>query len=157
MNDLIKDIKIDLIVSNVKANSQKQVFKALASEAAKLSGLQEPELYEALIASEKESGSGIGDGVAIPHIRLGQLKQSLMILVRLEEAITFDAVDGEPVSLICMVLSPEKEGALHLRRLARISRLLRHNQLRKHLRNADSADAMYSIIESATTDLMMAA
>jgi PTS system nitrogen regulatory IIA component len=74
------------------------------------------------------------------------------MFARLETPIDFEAIDEQPVDLICVLLAPESAGADHLKALARISRLLRDRNVCEKLRGSDSADALYAILtESAAS------
>ncbi|GJL85596.1 MAG: nitrogen regulatory protein [Micavibrio sp.] len=157
MRNFVKDIRIDLIIPNMKVNNRRQALEALTEKAAPVCSISKPELLDHLISREETANSGIGDGVAIPHIKFRQLDKPFIALARLDEAVAFDSIDGEPVSLICMVLSPEQEGPLYLQRLSRISRLLRRKELRQQLLNAKDAKAMCTAVESALTDWAVAA
>jgi nitrogen PTS system EIIA component len=84
--------------------------------------------------------------VAIPHARLAGLTSIVGLFARLERPADFEAVDGEGVDLIFVLLAPEESGADHLRALARVSRLLRDTDLRKKLRDTADAEALYALI-----------
>lgn len=157
MQDLGKDIRLDLIIPNMKVNNRKQALEALSEKAAPLCGLSEAELFDNLIGREKGANSGIGDGVAIPHAKLGQIKKPFIALARLDNPISYDSVDDEPVNLICLVLSPAQEGPIYLQHLSRISRLLRRRELRKQLQNAKDANAIKAAFEMALADWAIAA
>src|SRR5207247_2165869 len=94
--------------------------------------------------------TGVGRGIAIPHGRVPALKGIVSVFARLDEAIDFDALDGEPVDLIFLLLAPEHAGADHLKALARISRLLREPASIERLRASKDRAALYSVLtESA--------
>jgi PTS system nitrogen regulatory IIA component len=88
----------------------------------------------------------MGGGVAIPHARLAGLKSIAGLFARLERPADFEAVDGQGVDLVFVLLAPEESGADHLRALARVSRLLRDTDLRKKLRETSEAGALYALI-----------
>jgi PTS system nitrogen regulatory IIA component len=72
------------------------------------------------------------------------------MFARLETPIDFDAIDEQPVDLICMLLAPETAGADHLKALARVSRLLRNRSVCDKLRGTDSADGIYALLTEST-------
>jgi PTS system nitrogen regulatory IIA component len=88
----------------------------------------------------------MGGGVAIPHARLAGMKSIAGLFARLEKPADFEAVDGQGVDLVFVLLAPEESGADHLRALARVSRLLRDTDLRKKLRDTSEAEALYALI-----------
>jgi PTS system nitrogen regulatory IIA component len=94
----------------------------------------------------------VGNGIAIPHGKLAGLERLYGLFARLETPIDFDAIDEQPVDLICLLLAPESAGADHLKALARVSRLLRDRSVCEKLRGSDNTDAIYALLsESATS------
>jgi PTS system nitrogen regulatory IIA component len=88
----------------------------------------------------------VGNGVAIPHGKLANLGQVFGLFARLERAVDFEALDGQPVDLIFLLLAPEGAGADHLKALARVARLLRDPEVARKLRNSQDADALYAVL-----------
>ena len=74
---------------------------------------------------EKLGSTGVGNGIAIPHGKLPKLNKLFGLFARLERPIDFEALDGQPVDLMFLLLAPEGAGADHLKALARVARLLR--------------------------------
>ena len=81
-----------------------------------------------------------------PHGKLAGLKRIVGIFARLAEPIDFDAVDGDPVDIVFLLLAPEGAGADHLKALARISRLLREGSAVEKLRASKDAAALYAVL-----------
>ena len=130
----------------VKAGNKKQTIQELSAEAAKLTGLDERKIFEILLQRERLGSTGIGHGVAIPHGKLAKIDRIFGLFARLEKPIEFDALDGEPVDLIFLLLAPESAGADHLKALASIARLLRDSNIAKKLRNSRDAGALYATL-----------
>lgn len=100
-----------------------------------------------VLAEREELGStGIGDGVAIPHGKLKGLDHLLMAFGRQRAGIDFDAIDGRPAFLFFLLLAPENEATLHLKALARISKILRRDDVRRRLLDAPDAAVLREII-----------
>ena len=97
-----------------------------------------------LLQREKLGTTAVGYGVAIPHGKLPKLEKLFGLFARLERPIDFEAMDGQPVDLIFLLLAPEGAGADHLKALARIARLLRDQDVAKKLRASRDAQAIYS-------------
>jgi PTS system nitrogen regulatory IIA component len=114
----------------------------VADKAAQNFGLQADLVLAGLLEREQAGSTGLGRGVAVPHARVPGLARSRVVVVRLERPIPFEAIDGQPVDLFLAVLSPADSGVEHLRALARISRLLRREDLRDQIRRASDADAV---------------
>lgn len=136
----------DSVAEHVTAANKRQAFVVAADLAGRALKRDPGEILEALLEREREGSTGIGRGVAVPHARLPGLKGLHAIFVRLEAPIAFESVDDQPVDLILALFAPADSGSEHLRALARVSRLLRRNDLRERLRQARSADAIYALL-----------
>jgi nitrogen PTS system EIIA component len=148
MSDLLQDIQVDLLLTDIKANNQKELLQILAKEVAPLTTCHPGDLYRWLMEKEKTSTFAIGDGLALPNLQVKYLYQSFKTLCVLKKPIDFQAPDARAVDLVCLVLSPDHEGPLHLRRLARMSRLLKSPDLRRRLLEAPDRQAMKSLIRT---------
>jgi len=144
--DLSDLISLEGVIANLRATSKKQALLDLARRAAEITGKPERVIFEALIERERLGTTGVGDGIAIPHGKLPGLGRLYGMFARLETPIDFDAIDDQPVDLICPLLAPESASADHLRALARVSRLLRDRSICAKLRGSDSAEAIYAPI-----------
>jgi PTS system nitrogen regulatory IIA component len=136
----------DAVLAGVKAQSKKQLLQELAARAHGLTRLSERRIFETLVERERLGTTGVGAGIAIPHGRMAEAKAITGIFARLENSIEYEAVDGQPVDLVFMLLAPENAGADHLKALARVSRLLRDKAVCEKLRAARTAEALYSIL-----------
>jgi PTS system nitrogen regulatory IIA component len=139
-------ISPDSVVSSLKAKTKKQLLQDLSARAARLTGLQERDVFDVLLQRERLGSTGLGHGIAIPHGKLQGLKRIVGIFARLAEPIDFDAVDGAPVDIVFLLLAPEGAGADHLKALARISRLLREGSAVEKLRASRDAAALYAVL-----------
>ena len=141
----------DLIAPNavipvLKVTSKKQAIQELAAQAGQLTGHSERTIAEILLQREKLGSTGVGNGIAIPHGKLPKLGKLFGMFARLERPVDFEALDGQPVDLIFLLLAPETAGADHLKALARIARLLRDPDIGQKLRAAQDADALYAVL-----------
>ena len=141
----------DLIAPNavipvLKVTSKKQAIQELAAQAGQLTGHNERMIAEILQQREKLGSTGVGNGIAIPHGKLPKLGKLFGMFARLERPIDFDALDGQPVDLIFLLLAPETAGADHLKALARIARLLRDPDIGQKLRASRDAEALYAVL-----------
>ena len=143
LNDLVAP---NTILPALKVNSKKQAIQELSAKAAKLTGQSERGIFETLLQREKLGSTGIGHGVAIPHGKLTKLDKLFGLFARLDRPIDFEALDGQPVDLIFLLLAPEGAGADHLKALARVARLLRDPEVARKLRNSHDADALYAVL-----------
>jgi PTS system nitrogen regulatory IIA component len=141
----------DLVASNavipvLKVNNKKQAIQELAARAAELTGQPERAILEILQQREKLGSTAVGNGVAIPHGKLPKLTRLFGLFAKLQKPINFDALDGEPVDLVFLLLAPEGAGADHLKALARVARLLRDGEVARKLRESRDAAAMYAVL-----------
>ncbi len=140
------------VIANLRVTSKKQALQELAKRAAELTGKPERSIFEVLIERERLGTTGVGNGIAIPHGKLPGLDRLYGLFARLNKPIDFDAIDEQPVDLICLLLAPETAGADHLKALARVSRLLRDSTICEKLRGSDKPEAVYALLtESAAS------
>jgi nitrogen PTS system EIIA component len=134
------------VVSALKASDKKEAIQELAARIGVLIRRDPNEIFEVLLQRERLGSTGIGGGVAIPHGKLPKLEKLVGVFARLEKPINFDALDGEPVDLVFVLLAPEAAGADHLKALARIARLLRDPQVAEKLRTVGDSDQMFGVL-----------
>ena len=138
------------VIASLRVTSKKQALQELAKRAAELTGQAERAIFEVLVERERLGTTGVGNGIAIPHGKLPGLDRLHGLFARLEKPIDFDAIDEQPVDLICLLLAPETAGADHLKALARVSRLLRDSSICEKLRGSDKPDAVYALLTEST-------
>ncbi len=138
------------VIANLRITSKKQALQELAKRGAELTGEPERAIFEILIERERLGTTGVGNGIAIPHGKLPGLGRLYALFARLETPVDFDAIDEQPVDLICVLLAPETAGADHLKALARVSRLLRDRAVCEKLRGTDSAEALHALLTEST-------
>jgi PTS system nitrogen regulatory IIA component len=134
------------VVSSLRVNNKKQALQELAARAATICGRSEREVLEVLMQRERLGSTGIGSGIAIPHGKLASLERLFGVFARLERPIDFEALDGQPVDLVFLLLAPEGAGADHLKALARIARLLRDPEVAQKLRESRDSEALYAVL-----------
>lgn len=147
----------DSMISDLIATSPKQMFRDLAQALISAHGLAAKgivcrDVVAAAIERERLGSTGVGNGVALPHARIEGMDRVVACFARLSEPMDFDAVDGRPVDLICFLLAPADCGGAHLRALARISRLLRRQEMRLRLRAAPTSEALFAILADDTSN-----
>ena len=141
----------DAVIATLKVQGKKQLLQELAARASQVTRIPERKIFETLTERERLGSTGVGQGIAIPHGRLADVKNVVGVFARLESAIDYDAVDKQPVDLVFMLLAPEGAGADHLKALARVSRLLRNQQACEKLRAATKPETIYAILTEPTT------
>jgi PTS system nitrogen regulatory IIA component len=138
----------DDALTNLRAPDKTHLLQDLAARAAAALNLDGNLVAVELLKREALGSTGTGEGVAIPHARIPDLKKPFGTLVRLRHAIDFDAIDGKPVDIVFLLLLPQSQGD-PLNALASVARRLRDPEAVRRLRNAADAAELYRAIESA--------
>lgn len=138
------------VVCSVAVSSKKRALEMVGSvlaESIASEELSELDIFDGLIARERLGSTGLGHGVAIPHGRFENLDQAVGMLVKLDQAIDFDAVDEEPVDLLFGLMVPQESTDEHLQLLASLAEMFSQSEMRQALRAAESAEAMLALVE----------
>lgn len=135
------------ITADMQASNKSEALRELAKAMTVLHpGLDSEELIRILWEREGLGSTGIGDGVAIPHGKVRDLDRLMICFGRHRQGIDFDAMDGRPAHLFFLLVAPEDAAGVHLKALARISKLLRNEDVRSRLLVADDAEGLFRII-----------
>ncbi len=113
-----------------------------------VAGLERDQVLEVLQEREHLGSTGIGEGVAIPHGKLKNIDQLVLSFGRSKQGVDFDSMDGKPAHLFFLLLAPEDSISIHLKTLARISKLLKDENVRAQLMNAATSEEIYQIIRN---------
>jgi len=147
-------LSADDIIVGLKANSKKQVLQEMTNRmTASIDGLNARHVLDHLLERERLGCTSIGGGIAIPHTRcpfpdtIGN--KPLTQLAILKEAIDFQSNDDQPVDIVFMLIAPDHLCGEHLTALALASRLLRDEARSDLLRGCETAEAVWSILNSA--------
>jgi nitrogen PTS system EIIA component len=140
-------INKNYIIPEFKGSTKKQVLEelveALASNKVEIDKVV---LLNALLEREKLGSTGIGDGVAIPHGKLNGLDNIILLFGKSGQGVDFDAIDRKPVCMVFLLVAPADSAGLHLKALARLSRMLREKEFKNSLLMASDAEALLKII-----------
>jgi PTS system nitrogen regulatory IIA component len=141
------------VIADLKGTGKRAVMEELchALQSAD-SNLDSERLMEVLIERERLGSTGIGDGIAIPHGKMENLDQLLLAFGRSKSGVEFDSLDGKPAYLFFLVVAPDKSAGIHLKALARISRLLKSGAVRKDLMEAKGAPEIFEVIKAQDED-----
>ena len=140
--DLSDLLARDGIIASLQAESKKHALQELSTIAAGMTGLDAREIFNTLLQRERLGSTGLGRGIAIPHVKLQGLNGILCLFARLQEPIEYDSHDGDPVDLMFLLLAPDHASGDHLKALARISRVVREPSILDALRNAQDESAL---------------
>jgi PTS system nitrogen regulatory IIA component len=133
-------------VTDLSLRDKRSVLQDVAHRAGLALKVEDDIVFNALLKREELGSTGVGNGVAIPHVRLEQVKNPFGILVRLREPIDFDSIDGQRVDLVCMVLLAKENEAVQLTALASVARRLRTPKVLHELRRAPNRVVLYNVM-----------
>jgi PTS system nitrogen regulatory IIA component len=145
MDDFSDLLPPQAVFHDLAASSKKALFQTLSGLAERQLGLAGRDVAKRLADREKLGSTGFGGGVAIPHGKIDGLPKVVGLFAKVAQPIEFTAIDGLPVDLVFLLLSPTDAGVEHLKALARVSRRLRDRGFVAKLRGAGSADALYAL------------
>ena len=109
-------------------------------------------VLEAVMLREQTRSTGIGSGIAIPHGKCNSVKELVMAIGIAGEPIDFESVDGKPVTIIILLVSPSDQTGPHIQALARISRLMLDEEFKQRLEGARSAEEVYELLSSKESE-----
>jgi len=138
----------DLILPKLEAKTKAEVLGELAKAlASKHPEIDLDDLTAVLGERERLGSTAIGDGIAIPHGKLRGVTRIIGAFGRHREGVDFESLDGNPSQLFFVLVAPEDSASLHLKALARVSRLLKDNSFRDKLLSAEAEDELFRLIK----------
>ncbi len=140
------------VVTDLQATSKKRLFEQAGLLFENQHGIARSQVFDSLFAREKLGSTGLGQGVAIPHGRIKGLKDALGALIRLAQPVPFDAPDGNPVSLVFVLLVPEKATEKHLQILSELAQMFSDKLLREAMSTAADAATLHQLITAWQPD-----
>ncbi len=144
---IVDFLKPELIIENIQAQDKPGMLREFAKHIEKTRGIKAEKVFNVLMEREKLGSTGIGKGVAIPHGKLHDLKEFICCFGKSEKGIDFEAIDGNPVHLVFLLLAPENSAGTHLKALAKISKILKDPNFREQLLKTQGVDEIYRIIK----------
>jgi len=146
---LTEFLDFDAIKPALPAGNKRALFQQLASLAGGRLGIPPASILATISEREKLGSTGFGQGVSIPHGKVEGISRIYCLFARLSDPIRYKAIDGAPVDLVFLLLSPPEAGADHLKALAAISRVVRHGPTLDKMRGARSRDALAAVLMGA--------
>lgn len=133
------------LASADKAGALAEICSALVRATPAL-GVEQARLSAVLLEREKLGSTGVGEGVAIPHGKLAGVSGLVAAFARSVRGVEFQSIDGRPAHLFFVLFAPENGAGIHLKALARVSRVFRNPNLRKAILEASGPQAVYQLI-----------
>ena len=137
---------VPVTAERVLLGSIAQSKRALLTEMAGMLSSMDPDLVlEVIMAREKLGSTGMGHGVAIPHGRMKGLNKPVVVVAIHQDGVDFDAIDGDLVDIVVMLLVPDDDDKVHLELLAKLARLLQRGPIRDQLRQAQGVESIVDL------------
>ncbi len=146
MNRVAQILPLSNVLINLDMSSKKRVFEQAGLLFENNHSIARALVFDSLFAREKLGSTGLGQGVAIPHGRVKGLKNAVGALVRMKAPIPFDAPDGLGVSLIFLLMVPDRATDQHLQILAELAEMFSDKPFRELLLNAEAAIDIHALI-----------
>lgn len=137
----------EAILADLKALDKKGVIEELVTPVASIAGVNNEYIVKVLMERERLGSTGIGEGIGIPHGKLKDLDSLVLGFGLSRKGVDFESMDGLPTHIFFLLITPENSTGLHLKLLARISRILKNDPFKQKLLNATDSDEIYSIIK----------
>ena len=143
---LLDFINQKTILTELKSTEKIDVLEELALPVSEITRINHKELVQVLMERENLGSTGIGNGIGIPHGKLKNLKTLVLGIGLSRKGVQFDAMDGKPAYLFFLLLTPDHSTDLHLKLLARISKILKNGPFKKKILRAATPEDVIQLI-----------
>jgi PTS system nitrogen regulatory IIA component len=140
-------LKKQAILDDLKSQTKKGILEELVVPLARITGRDQKDLVRVLMDRERLGSTGIGGGIGIPHGKIKDLESLVLGFGLSRKGVDFESIDGQPTHIFFILITPENSTGLHLKLLARISRILKNDQFKQRLHNATDDDEIWGIIK----------
>ncbi len=135
------------ILPDLKARNKKGILEELVAPVAEIAGVSQEDLAKVLMERERLGSTGIGGGIGIPHGKMKNLESLVLGFGLSRKGVDFESLDGQPTHIFFLLVTPENSTGLHLKLLARISRILKNDPFKSRLLEATDSDEILGIIK----------
>lgn len=146
MNLISQLLPLSNVVINLDVASKKRVFEQVGLLFENTCQIARSQVFDSLLARERLGSTGLGQGVAIPHGRIKGLRDAVAALVTMKEPIQFDAPDGQPINIACILLVPEKANDKHLQILSELAQMLSDKNFRENILHSNNVAEVHELI-----------
>ena len=145
--EISKYLKKENIIFDLKSKSKKNLLENIAKMISLDQPIDSDIIFEKLYEREKLGTTGLGKGIAIPHARIPNIMKPKIVVIKLEEPLSFESIDGNDVDIVFALVVPEDENNLHVDLLSKIAELLEDKNFLLEIRNSDSRDEIEKLIK----------
>ena len=143
-------LNAEAVVTRIQSRTKREVIAELVGVLESAHGIQsQGEILNRVLRREAMMSTGIGNGIAIPHGKAKLVDRLVAACGVCPEGVEYETVDGEPATLFVLLVAPETGGALHVKVLANISRLLKEESVRRQLRESTSSEEFMAALKAA--------
>ena len=145
-------LKKETILADLKAQNKKGILEELVAPVTEIAKVNQEALVKVLMERERLGSTGIGGGIGIPHGKMKDIDSLVLGFGLSRKGVDFESLDGQPTHIFFLLITPENSTGLHLKLLARISRILKDDPFKTRLLNATSGDEIFAIINEEDED-----
>ena len=145
MNLISKILPLENVILDTDSTSKKRIFERVGILFENTQQIARSQVFDSLFAREKLGSTGLGQGVAIPHGRIKNLRDAVAAFVKSQAPIPFDAPDGQPVNLIFVLLVPERATDLHLQLLGQLAQMFSDKSFREKLQSSNDPAVIHQM------------
>lgn len=146
-------LKKDVMLLNLQATTKEAAIDEMIANLYKYRIISEKESFkEAILAREKQSSTGLGDGIAMPHAKMASVKEPTVLFAKSKAGIDYDSLDGQPAHLFFMIAVPEGGNDTHLQTIAALSRLLMEPDFVNKLKDASTPDEVEALFAKSAEE-----
>lgn len=145
-------VSSDFVALNVAVTSKKKALEYISELLVQSrTNIVPAEIFDCLISRERLGSTGVGKGIAIPHCRLQGNKETLVAMVRLQQGIDYDSIDGKPVDILFAMVVPEDAGETHLKALAQLAKMFSNETILAQLHDAEDAAQVCQVLDAGVS------
>ena len=149
---IIDVLNTEAINVDLTARDKKGILEELVAPVASATGATKDQLVKVLLERERLGSTGIGSGIGIPHGKLKNLESLILGFGLSRQGVNFESMDGRPTHIFFLLLTPENSAGIHLKLLARISRLLKNDAFKERLMQSQTSEDIIAAISEEDED-----
>ena len=145
-------LRKETILADLKARNKKGLLEELVAPVPEIANVNQQDLVKVLMEREALGSTGIGGGIGIPHGKMKEIDSLILGFGLSRKGVDFESLDGRPTHIFFLLITPENSTGLHLKLLARISRILKNEPFKNRLLSATSGEEILDIIKEEDED-----
>lgn len=143
-----RDIEINRVIPSMKALGKTGLYTAIAEDISCICTTSQDFILDNIAIQQEKGSLAVGNGVALLPLQFNSRHKAFTTLIRLQQRIQMNAFDNMPVDIVCVAFSPQSDGPLHLRKLSRLTRLLKNDDLMQKIRETQDESTIQALIHN---------